>query len=60
MLTPQTAADLLLLVLCENGEATHKMSNGKAVQGATRLRLLCLVRQITIKAPFDCTVICCL
>jgi hypothetical protein len=44
-ITPQTAADLLLIVLCKNGEAMHKISDGKAVQGAQRLMLVCLVIQ---------------
>jgi hypothetical protein len=43
ILTPQTAADLLLIFLCENGEAMHKKSDGKAVQGAQRLMLVCFV-----------------
>jgi len=34
MLTPPTLADLLLIILCDNGEAMHKRSDGKAVQGA--------------------------
>ncbi|WP_223144946.1 hypothetical protein, partial [Teredinibacter waterburyi] len=43
-ITPQTAADLLLVFLCENGEAMHKKSDGKAVQGAQRLMLFCFVK----------------
>lgn len=31
-LTPQTAADLLLIVLCDNGVAMRKTSDGKSVQ----------------------------
>ena len=43
ILTPQTAADLLLIFLCVNGEAMHKTSDGKAVQGAQRLVMICFV-----------------
>jgi len=46
-ITPPTTADFLLIGLRNNGAAMRKTSDGKAVQGATRLMLLGLVMSIS-------------
>ena len=46
-ITLQCAAGLLVIGLCNNGEAMHKKRDGKAVQGAKRLMLLGLVKKAT-------------